>query len=126
MIYTLNSGPKTVGVCNNNKWYVLGFKSLHNARRVHYNIGTDPTLSLVRKRSSPDNQGLLNISKGKCTGYHMITLTPKEFYTFPTSKNVGVIMAYDLLKDTPEDFTFRVHIVEPYFDMEVFRAGLTL
>lgn len=128
MIYTLHSGPKTVGVFNNNKWYIVGFKSLHNARRVHYNIGTDPTLSIVRKKKSQENynQGLLNITKGKCTGYHMVTLSPKEFYMLPTTKNVGVIMAYDLLKDTPDDFTFKVHIVEPYFDMDQFRSGLSL
>jgi hypothetical protein len=144
-MFTIQRGNKTVGLMHKNHHFVIGFKSVTHARQVQYHLHPDPTLTLVRGdeidlRSHLEKKGIKQMSliidtkatlflpkfKGTSTdpmndgGYHLNNILYNDFVTYPVTKMVGIIMPYDLVEETAEEFMFRSHLIEPSFNSKLF------
>lgn len=132
MIYTLKQGFKTIGFVHQKQWYVIGFRTPHIARTVHYSMNPEPTFTLIRgnelnvRNITFDTTSTLFIPKFKGNvweplndgGFHLGNMTEPEFYSLPL-KGMGIVMPYELLEESDIEFMFRSQVVDPIDPKEV-------
>lgn len=132
-MYTLKQGNKTIGFYSKDRPYVIGFKKLVHARSVHYAMHPEPKFQMVKSDDVMIKEGIevflgSTIFIPKCAGsslepindggFHLHTMKSEEFYGMPF-KGVGVVLAYELLDEDINEFTFRAHIIRSYVDDEM-------
>lgn len=120
-IYTLRKGSFTVGMRENDKSFVFGFKNVIHARSIHYNMSLEPKFELVKQ--DPVKAGditahmasTLFIPKKRSTRYdeelHLDVMYPEEFYRLPFS-GVNIILPYHLIYEDHTEYIFRAHVFE--------------
>jgi hypothetical protein len=136
VVYTLKQGSKTVGFYSNGTPYVIGFRNIIHARKVHYDMKPEPRFqmmmsddvtikddvsihfastifipkhSMLRHHDSGSTRPLLD-DPMKDVGLHLHIQKAIEFYRLP-QQGVGIIMPYELLDEDTNEFTFRAHIL---------------
>jgi hypothetical protein len=57
-------------------------------------------------------------------GIHLSTMDYSDFIMYPFENNIGVIMPYDLLYETPFEFTFTSQVIDPSIDPKSFLKSL--
>ena len=136
-VYTLKIGNKTISVNHKQRHYVIGFKNVVHARKVHYSMHPEPKFTLIRDNNidlskslseegydltlSLDVNATLFIPKCKGStlhplndaGVHMATSAEKEFLTYPVLKHIGVIMPYRLFDENDDEFIFTSYVIDP-------------
>ena len=133
-MYTLKLGNKTVSINHQDRHYIIGFKSIFMARKVHYNMSPEPVFLLLSNKTIkiPKEQGFLDVltidynatlSISKCKGtiwepmndigYHLEEHERDAFLSFPIKKQLGIIMPYELIEETPEKFMFKSYVIDP-------------
>ena len=125
--YTIKQKSKTLGLCYDDRHYVVGFKNVTIARSVQYSLHPEAQLSLW-KMPLQDPNGMLMIPKyiGSAADpmndgvFHLDQLSSGEFLKYP-SKMVGIIVPLDLVEENDEHFVFDSFIVDPFFDPMLFR-----
>ena len=125
--YTIKQKSKTLGLCHDDKHYVVGFRNVITARSVQYFLHPDAKLS-VWKLPMQDPNGMLFIPKYSGAAFdpmndgcfHMEQLSSEEFLKYP-SKMVGIIVPLDLVDEDEEQFVFDSFMVDPFFDPFLFR-----
>lgn len=135
-MYTICRGSKTVSVNSNNINYVIGFKSLSYVKKVQYNIHPEPKIILLKSNTqivkneglaidiTIDNEATLFIEKhlGDALdplndgGFHINTSKIDDFVLYPYSKNIGIILPFDLLDETENEFIFKSIVIDPPSD----------
>ena len=126
-IYTIKQKNKSLGLCHEDKHYVVGFKNVITARSVQYFLHPEAKLSMEKNPLQAPN-GLLFIPKhiGSPSdpmndgGFHMEQLSFEEFIGYP-SHMVGIVMPVGLMEEDEQKFIFESYIVDPFFDPYLFR-----
>lgn len=142
LTYTLQQGNKTVGFNYKNEHFIIGFQKAVLARKVHYNMDPNPKFQIL----PDDPQRFYKTSLGKtyeitmdtkCTlfipkfngsfldplndgCYHLNSTKERDFYTYPFNKNLGIILPYNLIDETPDEFIFKSYMIYPCIDVENF------
>ena len=147
MIHTINQKSQSIGICINKKNFVVGFDNIKIARRVQYCMHPEPKLSLVRGEDidmsdkftengingvslTLDVKSTLFIPKYKGSpadpmndgGFHIQNHKQIEFMAYPLTKMIGIIIPYHLLDEDENEFMFRAHLIEPFFDKRFFKT----
>lgn len=128
-MFTLQLNSKTVGFTHAKREYVIGFKNVVYARKVQYNMATHPELSLVKSLTHMDlsetieeqlvldHNASLFITKcpfGKRNEQlHLQTYTLEKFLLLPYQRNLGIVMPYELIEETDQEFHFKSHVIDP-------------
>jgi hypothetical protein len=138
-MYTICRGNKTVSVKSDNKDYIIGFNKILIAKSVQYNIHPEPKIILLRSNIqkikkedlslSIDNDATLFIEKHNgCAlnpindgGYHINTTKIHEFMLYPYSKNIGVVLPYDLIDENENEFIFKSFVIDAPEDTDYFK-----
>jgi hypothetical protein len=142
-MHSICRGSTTVSVKSNNINYVIGFKSLSYAKKVQYNIHPEPKIILLKSNVqivkneelsidiTIDNEATLFIEKHlgdvmdplNDGGFHISTTKINDFILYPNSKNIGIILPFDLLDETENEFIFKSFVIDPPsdFSTEFFR-----
>jgi hypothetical protein len=106
----------------------MGFTKPVMARQVHYNLHPEPQFTLVRGDPIKhedivfDTTSTLFVPKCKGdfldpmndAGFHLSQMKTDEFYVLP-AKGVGIIVPYNLIEDSPDEFMFKAHVIDPMF-----------
>ena len=130
-IYTLQQKDRTLSILHKKRNYVIGFKNVIMARKVHYFMHPEPKLLLLcndylekdvdNVKIHIDPKGTLFIPKMNGSfldpmndgNFHMAHHKEAEFLSFPFVKNLGIIMPYDLIEESEDEFIFRSVVVDP-------------
>jgi hypothetical protein len=136
-IFTIKQGNKTLSLPHRNSNYVIGFKTAITARKVYYSLDPNPKFTLVRDQDIFLSEELnekgydinLSIDVGatlfipKCKGsileplndggYHLNQIPEKEFISYPLDNRLGIIMPYELIEESIEEFIFKACVVDP-------------
>jgi len=138
-IHTIARGPKTLSVFHRDKYYIFGFKKASEARTIISNIHPEPDFTLVRTHNidlgphlkkegfdvslEMDIAATLYIPKCKGSvlhpindgGFHIHSYMEDDFITFPISKNLGIVMPYDLLNENEDEYVYKAFVMDPSF-----------
>lgn len=145
VMYTVKQGNKTVGLSQNNKYYIIGFENPVLARKVQYNLQPNPEITLLRGKninlaSTLNDFGLKNTDlfldieatlfipkfKGSVQdpmndgGYHLGADNYNEFIVYPFTKSIGLVLPFKLDDEDEDEFMFRAHVIEPTFNSFLF------
>jgi hypothetical protein len=134
-VYTLQQKDRTLSVVHKKRNYVIGFKNVTTARKVHYFINPEPKLLLIcneyiEKQVEMHNQNITIHIDPKATlfipkmrgsfldpmndaNFHMSHHKEDEFLRFPFEKNLGIIMPYELFEESDDEFIFKAVVVDP-------------
>jgi hypothetical protein len=131
-IYTLQQKDRTLSVLHKKRNFVIGFKNVITARKVHYYMHPEPKIILIcndyiekqvddKVTIHIDAKSTLFIPKMRGAfldpmndgNFHMSQLKEEEFLRFPFLKNLGIIMPYDLVEESEDEFIFRSIVVDP-------------
>jgi len=134
--FVIKQGNKTVGFRNDDKSYVIGFKNVNMARQIQYGMHPSPEFKLERGRPVDipkdkqirgmilDAQAKLYISK--CPGntfdaefdggFHLHTDDFKQILIYPCKHHVGLVMPYEILEETQNEYILKSQIIEPNFE----------
>ena len=126
MIYTLRQGSKTVSLKHNDCHYVIGYKNVIVARKVHYFMHPDCDFNLMRDKNPVRNPLTLDIratlSIPKCEGsimdpmndgaFHIHVVRDDVFLSYPMT-GLGIIMPYDLQDENDKEFVFTSYVIDP-------------
>lgn len=137
-MYTLQRNNKTLSTYHQNMHYIIGFKKVTLARKVHYNIHPEPKVLIVRNTNyntdtvpfdlalSIDTTAELLIPKApvekvpedgvrglRDIDFHLAHFDEDYFLSFPVSKNLGIVLASDVYEETEEEFIFKAMVIDP-------------
>jgi len=136
-VYTLKIKNKTVSLQYKKHHYIIGFKNVLFARKVHYSLHPEPKFTIVRdndidlsKHLSEEGYDIsLNIDPNatlfipKCVGtsldpmndvgIHLNKHSENEFLTYPITKHLGIIMPYKLYEENEDEFIFKSVVIDP-------------
>lgn len=142
-----------LGFSKGNKSYLIGFEVPRHATLVSKTICKSPLVLLQRHEvddiSYQVNQGVrafgiddikmddltidtsahLSISKSREEPYESYSLEEMDagdFLCLPFEKDLGVIMPYQLLEDSPNQYVFVSQIIDPCGQADIFRKHLKL
>lgn len=137
-MYTICRGNKTVGTKSDNKDYIIGYKKVIFARKVQYNIHPEPKIILLKSNMTfveknnikvhIDNDASLFVQKHRGNYYnplndgcyHMKIEKLDEFMLFPFTKSIGIILPYNLIDETDDEFIFKCIVLSPNSMIELF------
>lgn len=128
-IYILKQQSKALSLTNNTKFatrnYVIGFQSVHMARKVHYSLSPDVQPSLIRVNNfevtDEVNEGLASLNKPIVQGKiyidtHALLHIPKKDQSLPeelTDMNLH-LQSVDYLDFMMYPFEQNIGIIMPY------------
>jgi hypothetical protein len=136
-VYTIQVKNKTISLYHLGAHYVVGFKNVNMVRKVHYSLNPQPNLLIVRDTNIDlhdelevngydiplklDVNATLFIPKLKgCfmdpmndTGFHISEYEENEFLKFPITKNIGIVLPYNLVEETDEEMMFKAYVIDP-------------
>lgn len=139
-MYTICRGNKIISVRSNNKDYIIGFNKVIIAKKIQYNIHPEPKIILLRSNIqkikegdltlSIDNDATLFIEKHNgCAlnpmndgGYHINTVNINEFMLYPYSKNIGVVLPFNLIDESECEFIFKSIVVDTPSETDYFKV----
>lgn len=139
-MYTICRGNKTVSVKTDNKDYIIGFKNAYIARKVQYNMHPEPKIILLKSNTMSiekeniniyiDNDASLFIQKLQGDyynpindgGYHMKNENLDNFMLFPFTNSIGIIIPYNLIDETNDEYIFKCIVLDPSPMVELFKA----
>jgi len=136
-MYTLQKGQNILSVWHKRSEYFVAFPKAINARKVHYNIHMQPNLLLLRDTNidlhrdlfdngydlhlTLDVKSTLFIPKNrqKCIDpiydavFTMVQVEESDFLKVPIKSDKGIVVPYDLLDETDDEFMFRAYVIDP-------------
>jgi hypothetical protein len=142
--YLVKQGNKTIGVQDNNKSLIIGFKSQVLARHVQYSMHPEQVLVLNRSQSiqisvndktfeniNIDPAATVKLTKWNAfssdhTGFHLATLSAKQFFAIPFTKQIGIIIPKRIEDESEKEMVLTCDLVDPYCDFEIYKNYLEL
>lgn len=130
-MYLLKRGSKTLSMKYNDRHYIVGFKTVLMARKVHYSMHPEPKLVMVRDDNVTHGITNININLDvnatlfipKCKGnvldpmndgsFHLSKVSYDNFLLYPFANNIGIIMPYNLEDENEFEFMFKAHVIDP-------------
>lgn len=135
-IYTLRHNSAAIGCIHKKTNFIVGFKSLNLARKIHYNlqcpdhgmhmmegirrlhnnelnIEFDVEATLFLPKSRNDRATLNAIDD---LGIYLDTMDITQFYNIPFKTMTGLIIPLLILDETEEEFVIRSHVLYPVPD----------
>lgn len=139
MIYTLQKGDTCLSVMHRRIQYLVGFQKVMHARKVHYSIHMNPQLLLLRDTNIDLHGDLMEngYDLNLTLDVHSVLFVPKnttscmdaiydgcftmrsvketDFLKIPifNPSPTGIIMPYDLIDETEDEFMFRSYVIDP-------------
>lgn len=125
-IYMLQSpGKAYIGLCKHNKPYVVGFVNRDTAKRVMKNISDVAVMYDSNVESI--SLGKMFITKSACPKQCVVKeIDMDSFMDMPLKKNVGVVLGCEIIKDTCDEIRLSSIVVDPFYDIEAYRASITI
>jgi len=111
-MFTINRHNTPLSVNNNSKSYILCFKNIVLARKVHYNLEVNPKILFLDEHNSIDS-GTLFIPKNTDStidamsdgAYYLQHYNYKNFLEMFHDKNI--VIPLHCIDETPSDFMFK-------------------
>ena len=151
--YLVKQGNKTVGVHENNRSLVIGFKSPVLARHVQYSMHPEQVPVLKRSQSLQisvsslkelshlsdktfeninfDPAATLKLSKWNAfssdhTGFYLETLSAEQFLALPFTKQIGIIIPKQIENESENEMVIACDLIDPFCDFEIYKNYLEL
>lgn len=135
---------ENLGVSHRKKTYVVGYLTSSEALYATRNITSNVNVSLGKYRPNMKSNHIKHKENEiVITMNHpvMVTVTKEyspqfewiihdvpvqQFMNIPIMYNVGLIIPFEKLNETPETITYSSYVVDPVKDVNMFRFGLRL
>lgn len=142
-VYSLQKGNKMLSVLHRRTEYLVGFSKVMNARKVHYSIHMHPQLILLRDTNIDLHQDLFDKgydlhltldvkstlfipkNKQKCIDpiydavFTMVQMEERDFLQLPIKSDKGIVVPYELLDETEDEYMFRSYVIDPLITSSV-------